>query len=131
MASKTEAFSSFGAKLTNPQWSWSAKADDSVVLTLWADKFTWKDELASYDGSHEPGDEAALGNKERLRHLVWARDHCEGRIKVVMVKRAATTGTRRTIKEVYPRADLMMRLTELDERTGEFRAEGMSNARSS
>ena len=42
---RTEAFAHFGAKLTNPQWSWSAVTPDgsAVVLALWEDRFLVKE----------------------------------------------------------------------------------------
>ena len=119
---KTEAFATYGAKLTNLQWSWSARAANAVVLTLWADKFDWKSKPVSYDGTHEPGDLGMPGNRERLEHLLWARDHCDRRVRVVMARRAAVTGERRKIEDIFARPDLKFRLTELDEKTGEFRA---------
>lgn len=119
---KTEAFAAYGAKLTNPRWSWSAKADDAVVLTFWTDKLDRTGKPVSYDGSHEPGDLEALGNKERLEHLVWARDHCDGSIKVVLARRVPAASGRREIEEIWAQPTLHFRLTEVNEQTGEFRA---------
>jgi hypothetical protein len=38
---RQEAFGSFGVKLRNYQWSWSARSEDgnTVVLTVWQDLF--------------------------------------------------------------------------------------------
>ncbi len=49
MLSFTEAFRSFGAKLVNPQWAYSAIADDgSLVISCWSHKLKLKDRVLTY-----------------------------------------------------------------------------------
>lgn len=61
------------------------------------------------------------GNGERLENLKWARDHCDGLFRVVITVAKDEKAHPREIAECYPR-DLLMRLVDLDEATGEFRA---------
>ena len=102
---KTEAFARYGAKATNAQWSWSARAKNAVVLTMWSDKFDWDSKPLTYDGSYEKGDEDQLGNKERLKDLLWARDQCEGRVAVVILKAGQPENGRRTIQDCFTREE--------------------------
>ena len=56
------------------------------------------------------------------RKLEWARDHCDGKFGVVIATAKDTTARTREIAEAYP-TKMMMRLTALNEETGEFSAE--------
>ena len=118
---RREAFAYFGAVCANPRWSWSAKSLDgkTVVLTM------WKDEIASENSSSvyksNPRNlltEKRPGFSERLAHLKWARDNCDSRVRVVILKKDGRGG----IAECFPAKDLIMRITSLDEKTGAFRA---------
>ena len=45
----TEAFKAFGAKLANPQWAYSAIANDgSLVISCWSHKLKLKDRVLTY-----------------------------------------------------------------------------------
>lgn len=71
------------------------------------------------------------GNRERLRNLIWARDHCQGVFRVVMPRAKDTSVDPREIADCFPKDDLFMRITDLNEETGHFRAvaiEGISQA---
>jgi hypothetical protein len=126
------AFKHFGAVPNNPRWSWSARSPDgkTVVLALWSDRFRWKDRPLTYDGS-EPIDRdrwsASRGNQERLGNLRWARDNCDGLFRVVMVIAVDPAAVPRAIETCFPREDWMMRLTALDETSGEFQAIKIGN----
>ena len=121
-----DCFESYGVKPRNPRWSWSARSSDGslVVLTLWLDEFS--DAGRVYVASKEERGDGWLkrpGNKERLENLRWARDHCDGRFSVVITKAKDTLASPRAIAECYPQPRLRMRIVELNDETGEFRAE--------
>jgi hypothetical protein len=122
-----ESFAHFSARGSNPRWSWSARSDngDTVVLTLWKDRLRYSPAGVAYDEFGTARAEGWMdrpGNRERLANLKWARDHCDGLFKVVVVVAEDTAAQPRKIKECFPQAKLLMRLTDLDESTGEFRA---------
>lgn len=123
------AFAYFKAKGLNQRWSWSARSEDgkTVVLALWQDDFEFiKDENKSIYHAKAPEDDAEgrnrPGNQERLENLKWAKEHCDGIFHVVIVIAKDKDASPREIKECFPRPDLIMKVEELDENTGEFRA---------
>lgn len=73
--SYTEAFSSFGATLVNPQWAYSAIANDgSLVISCWSHKFipennvlVYRDRLSRWRGN-------SPGKNLLIDHLTRARD---------------------------------------------------------
>src|SRR5436190_22377556 len=78
------SFAHFGARATNPRWAWSARSRDgkTVVMTLWTDEgdrhsspVIWKSKGRNRMDS--------LGLNDRLKNLIWARDNCNGRFRVV------------------------------------------------
>lgn len=122
-----KCFAHFNAKGRNSRWSWSARTEDGsvVVLTLWLDLIKYVGGKPTYLPTrhenlqvwqHKPG------NTERLENLKWARDNCNGVFSVVITKAVDVDESPRRIAECYP-VEWQMRLTELDEKTGEFRAE--------
>jgi len=122
------AFEFFGTVPANARWAWSARSPDGkTVAVTW-----WKDEIARDSGGKLVCDmrnhpqlniwRGRLGNRDRTRNLAWARDHCDGRFRVVWCKAINPAATLRTAVERYPDKDLWMRLKELDESTGEFYA---------
>lgn len=125
------AFAFFGgAAGRNPRWSWSARSADgqTIVLTLWEDEITDDGHtvIADFFGHrnlHIWTDKP--GNRERIDNLIWARDHCDGLFRVVMVRAEDTQALPRSIASLYPHQTLVMKLVELDEGTGEFRAESV------
>lgn len=125
---RTEAFAHFGVRLKNPRWSWSGISDDgrTVVLTLWEDELRREEGKVVADFYRHPRLsqwQAHLGNRERIRNLQWARDHCSGRFGIVLLKARDVEAVPRQIAEARPAEALVMRLTDLNEQTGEFRAE--------
>lgn len=124
---RTEAFAHFGAQLRNVGWSWSARtADDkTVILALWSDRFSWQARPVRYDDYRSKVDQTWIdrpGNRERLENLVWARDKCDGLFRVVMVTPKDKQSDPREIDESFPRDDIVMKIIDLSEATGEFRA---------
>lgn len=65
------------------------------------------------------------GNRERIENLKWARDHCDGLFRVVVTVARDTKEIPRHIADCFPKPNLVMRITDLDEETGEFRAVSM------
>jgi hypothetical protein len=121
------AFAHFGAIPKNPRWSWSARSKDgnTVVINLWKDRFSYHKGRAEYD-ERAHGDIAQWmnrpGNRERLENLIWARDHCDGLFRVNIAIAEDINASPRKIIDVFPQDKLCMRVTDLDEQTGAFRA---------
>ena len=132
--SATEAFQHFGAVPKNVSWAWSACISDgnTVVLTWWKDEIDRdNDGKLIFDRRNHPRLDQwryRLGNRERIRNLVHARDHCESLFRIIWQRAAdPDTPTRRTV-ERYPDDALWMRLIELDEQTGEVLAKEADHA---
>ena len=126
MSGKVKAFQHFGVTLKNEQWSWSGRNDKGdVVVTVWIDEMNYKTKPPTCSTFNLPTLNEwknRPGNKERTENLMWARDQNAGKFFVVMVKAKDTAAQPREIDEAYP-TKLIMHLTELNEETGEFRAE--------
>jgi hypothetical protein len=121
----TEAFAHFGTSPRNVQWSWSARSDDgkTVVVTLWQDQFSRKDGRVLYARPPAVEQHRRLpGFGELMDNFVWARDHCEGRFKVIIAKAKDPTADRRRIERCFP-SEMTMKLVEFDPSTGAFVAE--------
>ena len=126
MTGLAEAFGVFGAKGKNPRWSWSARTPDGkVVMTFWKDQLNYRSDPISYSTFGSPTLSAWLdkpGNHERIENLKWARDHCDGLMHVVVIEAEDARAEPRRIAKSFPQTRLMMKLTELNETTGEFSA---------
>jgi hypothetical protein len=124
--SKKAAFAHFGAQGRNERWSWSARSADGavVVLTLWRDEFDYSTSPATYSSFGREAERRAnkAGNNERRENLIWARDHCGGIFRGVIAVAVDVAADPRKILRCAP-SDLNFRLLELDEGSGEFRAE--------
>ena len=127
MVGKVEAYAALGAALKNERWAWSGHSDDetTVVVTLWADKLRDVPGGVRYDLFDAPDRDTwrtKRGNRERIRDLVLARDRCDGLFRAV-IGRANEAGDAMLEGSVYDASDIVMRLIDLDETTGEFSAE--------
>jgi hypothetical protein len=123
---RRECFEHFGASCKNPQWSWSAKSADGrvVVMCMWQDEIKREGDRMVYQSlTPRRGEENRPGAKERLENLKWAREHCDGLARVVVMRANDTKADPRSIAECFPHDKLVMRITHIDEATGEFRAE--------
>lgn len=123
-----DAFGHFGAVAKNPRWSWSARSADAktVVLTWWTDETRYDGDRLIFDMVNHPRLDiwrGRKGNRDRIRNLKLARDNCDGLFRIVWCKARDTKADVREATERWPDNDLRMRLTFLDENTGEFRAE--------
>jgi hypothetical protein len=119
------AFAHFGASPRNIQWSWSAKSADgkTVVLTLWKDKITRRDGRVLYEWGVLPDQvRRRPGFSELMENLAWARDHCNGRFRVIIAKAKDERADPRSIEECYP-VKWAMKLIEFDPIAGTFTAE--------
>ena len=127
MVGKVEAYAALGAALKNERWAWSGHGEDeaTVVVTLWADKLREVPGGLRYDLYDAPDLDAwrsKRGNRERIRDLVLARRHADGLFRVV-IGRTNEGGDAMLEGSVYEASDIVMRLIDLDEATGEFSAE--------
>lgn len=123
---RRECFEHFGASCKNPQWSWSAKSADGrvVVMCMWQDEIKREGDRMVYQSlTPRRGEQNRPGAKERLDNLKWAREHCDGLVRVVVMRAKDTKEDPRSIAECFPHDKLVMRIIHIDEATGEFRAE--------
>ena len=124
----TAAFAAFGTTPRNTQWSWSARSDDgkTVVVNLWQDRFKSEGGRLIYARpAYSPRERKGRGFKEWVRNLAWARDHCEGRLHVIIAIAKDPNASPRSIAECFP-SKMVMRLIEFDPVTGAFVAEAES-----
>ncbi len=128
--SLAKAFAHFGAVKSNPVWSWAAKSPDgkTVVITVWDDQATHVDGKLVYDVTAR-GDleiwQNRPGNRERIKLLEWAIDHCDSCVRVVHVVAASTAANTRSISRCWPDPNLVLKITKLNTVTGEFYAQSL------
>jgi hypothetical protein len=129
MATLSEAFGFFGTKRRNTRHDMSARneASNTVVLALWRDWLDYsKPRVVSYR-LHRTGNVApdwidTPGNRARLADLQWAQAHCEGCFRVVIIEATDPATEPRVIASASPQHMMVMKLTGLNEETGEFTA---------
>lgn len=129
MARLSEAFGFFGTKLHNARLDLSARDETAktVVLALWRDRLDYSAPPAvsyrlSRTGTEVPEWADTPANRTRLADLRWAREHCEGCFRVVIIEATDPAAEPRVIGGAAPQQMMVMKLTELDEETGEFTA---------
>jgi hypothetical protein len=129
MANLSEAFGFFNTKRRNTRLHQSARneADKTVVLALWRDGLDYsKPRAVSYrlhrTDTAMPDWVNTPGNRARLADLQWAQEHCEGCFRVVIIEAIDLAAEPRVIASASPQHIMVMKLTELDEETGEFAA---------
>jgi hypothetical protein len=105
-------------------WSVSARSADgkTVVLALWDDILNYRADPITYDIFGREDLPEVPGNRERTENLKWARVHCESLFRVVIAVAEDTQALPRVIARCHPHDRLVMRLVDLDEKTGEFLA---------
>jgi hypothetical protein len=95
-----------------------------VVMCMWQDEIKREGDRMVYQSlTPRRGEENRPGTKERLENLKWAREHCDGLARVVVMRANDTKAGPRSIAECFPHDKLVMRITHINEATGEFRAE--------
>jgi hypothetical protein len=127
MAGLAEAFRRAGVTPKNRRWSWSARSGDgkTVVMTLWKDLIDYRSQPIAYNSFAQESLAAWIdrpGNRERLGNLIWARDNCAGLFRVVITTAKDVNAEPREIEDAHYHERLIMKLIELNEDTGEFRA---------
>ena len=121
-----DAFASFnGAQADNHVWGWSAVGADgrTVVITVWRDQVLPDGSVDFFGHPKLDRWRRALGNRSRIKHLTIARDLAAGRFRVVWVTAKDVAAIPRSIARLEPDPSLVMRLIEVDEDSGEFKAE--------
>ncbi|MGP0058344.1 MAG: hypothetical protein ACLPID_03530 [Beijerinckiaceae bacterium] len=121
-----ECFEVYGTIPKNPGWSWSGRSADGKVVsaTFWQDQFGDKGRI--YRSQTLPGGysgESSPGHKELLDNPAWSRENCGGEIRIIIAIAKDTSASPRAIKECFPAEKIRMRVTHLDEATGDFIAE--------
>jgi hypothetical protein len=92
-------------------------------MTMWQDEITYRDGKMAYQSRPRAKEKKRPGATERLENLIWARDHCGGLVRVVIAVAKDVKADPRTAVRWFPQDRLVMKITELDENTGAFRAE--------
>lgn len=123
----TGAFGHFGAKPRNVQWSWSARTDDKVIVTLWQDQFTREGEKLTYSRPAVPEGEPDTrpGFRELMSNLKFAQDELAGLLHVIVAVARDKSASPRSIAHCFP-SDMTMKLIDLDPDSGSFKAERVS-----
>jgi len=119
----TEAFRTYGVKPRNPNWSWSGRSEDdkTVVVTLWKDEFNGPAGQMTYARPDRGDWSDGPGFRYFIEDLVWARDNCEGVVRVIVANPKDERGQTRRIADCYPQERLVMRVIHADPATGAFR----------
>jgi hypothetical protein len=116
-------FDAYNVNPTNPRWSWSGRSADgkTVAVTVWQDKFENGIELyRSHTHLGESGWQSRPGHNELIKNLAWARDYCNGEVRIIIAIAKDKHASPRAIQECFPRPDIVMRVTKLEESTGDF-----------
>jgi len=130
MATLNAAFGFFTTRLRNARGgdlSARNEGDKTVVLALWRDRLDYSRRPSVSYRLQRTGGEVSdwldmPGNRARLADLKWAREHCEGCFRVVIIEATDPAAEPREIAVATPQQRMVMKLTELDEETGEFAA---------
>lgn len=127
-----ECFEKYGTVPRNPRWSWSGRSPDGrvVSVTFWQDQFEAKGSI--YRSSTQTKDNkwvGSPGHNELLENLAWARDNCDGEIRIIVAIAKDTKASPRSIKECFPAEGLKMRISYLNYITGDFVAERIDTER--
>lgn len=120
----TAAFAYFGCVPRNVCWAWSAVSPDgkTVALTVWDDEVLPDGSVDYFGSTNLEQWTHRLGNKDRIRNLQHALEHCDGLVRVVRVTAADTQAGTRRIKQRSADPDTILKVMKLCNITGEFRA---------
>lgn len=122
----SQSFERLGTVPKNKRWSWSGRSADGkkVSVTLWQDLF--QNGTMIYQSTATGTEEGWVGSNghlELIENLVWARDHLEGEVSVIIAVAKDKTASPRSIAECFPQPNLIMRVIEFDENSGDFTLE--------
>ncbi|EDQ33884.2 hypothetical protein HPDFL43_05505 [Hoeflea phototrophica DFL-43] len=122
----SQSFERLGTVPKNKRWSWSGRSADGkkVSVTLWQDLF--QNGTMIYQSTATGTEEGWVGSNghlELIENLVWARDHLDGEVSVIIAVAKDKTASPRSIAECFPQPNLIMRVIELDENSGDFTLE--------
>jgi hypothetical protein len=120
-------FAHFGTVTSHRHFSLSAVSSDgnTVVVAMWEDEFERHGDRIMYQSRYRPIFKGKLQriSNQWIANLKWARNHCNGLVRVVIIQAEDVQANPRTIKLCHPDNSLVMRITHLDTETGVFRAE--------
>ncbi len=122
----SQSFERLGTVPKNKRWSWSGRSADGkkVSVTLWQDLF--QNGTMIYQSTATGTEEGWVGSNghlELIENLAWARDHLDGEVSVIIAVAKDKTASPRSIAECFPQPNLIMRVIELDENSGDFTLE--------
>jgi hypothetical protein len=122
-------FTHFGAVCASSRFSRSAITQDgqTVVVTMWEDEVRREGDRIVYESRYRPilKGKSRRADTELIANLKWARDHCNGFVRVVVLTAEDVTADQRKIRYCYPDDSLIMRITEFDPESRTFRAESI------
>jgi hypothetical protein len=125
----SQCWADLGVKPTNAVWSWTACDEDKkiVAMTFWTNEFDDETRRVYRSRPEIKSARRRLGSVERLRHLQFAKDHCQGEVSVILItaRHRLITAADETVgqwviadREVVP---WRMKVVELDHYTGYFK----------
>jgi hypothetical protein len=124
----SRCFEHFGALCAN-SFSRSAISKDgrTVVVAMWEDEFGRDGNRITYETRYRPAPRGKRrgADSEWAANLIWARTHCDGLVRVVVLTAMDVTANPRTILYCHPDESLIMRITHLDVGAGLLRAESV------
>jgi hypothetical protein len=127
---RTAAFDSYGIMLRNVNWSLSGRSEDgqTVGVSIWEEELTGPVGKRVYDRPNWGEWYDGPGKRYLFEDFAWARDHCDGIVRIVMATRKETDHDR--VEAAESRADhgLIMRVTLMDPEIGAFKLEEVPNS---
>jgi hypothetical protein len=122
--SRTKAFAGYGLKLKNVRSSLSARCEKEakVAISVWQDEFKQDTGRLVYDRSDWGDWYHGPSRRELIENLLWAREHLNGHINVVVCIRKRTAQGY-VLTDSFARQGIVMRIARLDQSTGAFRLE--------
>jgi hypothetical protein len=122
---RKDAFSSYGITLLNVNWSLSGRSekDRKVAVSIWKHDLTGPPGERVYDRPSWGDWYSGSGRRYFFADLAWAREHCDGIVRIVLSIRKDGEPERVRVAESHADHDLRMRVTRMDPETGAFRLE--------
>jgi hypothetical protein len=118
-----ECFDFFGVVPRNYRWSWSARNENTVVLTIWNDGFRRDDDgKLIYQRTHGTG---KPGLSELADNLDFARQNFDGDFQVIIAIATDPGASTRTIKTCWPAPGMLFNIRTWNPETGELVAEAI------